>query len=112
MPMLIVTDTQKAFITEVYQALPMNVDFMVEQDKLMNNQFIQKCLSMQAVLGFNTRYKPRGLAAAVPWVTLNLRHISILFVYFFHMTKTGKEAESYDPGKAWVLQHPITGNQH
>jgi len=28
---------------------------------------------------------------------LNLRHISILFAYFFHITKSGKEAESYDP---------------
>ena len=107
-PMLIISDTQKTFITEVYRALAMDVDFTVEQDKLMNNQFVQKCLSMQAVLGFNTRYTPRGLAAAVPWVTLNLRHVSILFAYFLHITKAGKEA---DPGKSLVVQRSITGKR-
>ena len=110
-PILIISDTQKTFITEVYRALAMNVDFTVEQDKLMNNQFVQKCLSMQAVLGFNTRYTPRGLAAAVPWVTLNLRHVSILFAYFFHITKAGKEAESYDPGKPSLVQRSIREKQ-
>ena len=107
MLILLITEAQKFFITEVYRALPRNVDFTTEQDKLMNNPFVQKCLSMQAVLGFNTRYAPRGLAAAVPWATLNLRHISILFAYFFHVTKTGKETESHDPGKASVVQRPM-----
>src|SRR5215471_14676843 len=88
------------FITEVYRALSINVDSTGEQDKHLNNPLLQKCLSMQAALGFKTFFKPRSLAAAVPWVTLNLRQISMLFAYFFHVNKNGRESESYEPGGA------------
>ncbi|WEW61636.1 Mediator of RNA polymerase II transcription subunit 16 [Emydomyces testavorans] len=90
-------DTQKTFISEVYRALSLNADFTIEQDKLMNNPYIQKCFSMQAALGFCGRFQPRNLAAAVPWCTLQLRQISILFAYFLHFNKTGGDSECHEP---------------
>ncbi|KAF3483237.1 uncharacterized protein GIQ15_02561 [Arthroderma uncinatum] len=89
-------DSHKNFINEVYRALSMNVDFTIEQDKLMNNPYILKCFSMQAALGFKTRLERRNLAAAVPWVTLQLRQISILLAYM-HFNKAGAESECHDP---------------
>ncbi|KAK2809449.1 hypothetical protein FQN49_008613, partial [Arthroderma sp. PD_2] len=90
------TESHKNFINEVYRALSMNVDFTIEQEKLMNNPYILKCFSMQAALGFKTRLERRNLAAAVPWVTLQLRQISILLTYF-HFNKAGAEVECHDP---------------
>ncbi|KJF61295.1 RNA polymerase II Mediator complex subunit Sin4, variant 1 [Coccidioides immitis RS] len=90
-------DTRKTFITEVYHALSVNADFTIEQDKLMNNPYIQKCFSMQAALGFNGRLEQRNLAAAIPWFTLQLRQISILFAYFLHFNKSGSDSECHEP---------------
>lgn len=70
----------------------------VEQDKLMNNPYILKCFSMQAALGFKNRLERRSLAAAVPWLTLQLRQISILLTYILHFNKAGSDVECYDPG--------------
>lgn len=90
-------DAQNGFINEVYRALSMNVDYTLEQDKLMNNPYIQKSLSMQAAFGFPSKYDTRPLAAAVAWITLQLRQTSILLAYF-HFNKGGSEAECYDAG--------------
>lgn len=88
----------------MYRALPINCNFTVEQDKLMNHLYIPRCLSIQAALGFKECYKPRSLAASVSWAILNLRHASVLFAYFFH--KGARETESHDPGeserRAWI----------
>ncbi|PGG96375.1 hypothetical protein AJ79_09615 [Helicocarpus griseus UAMH5409] len=89
-------DAQRAFVTEVYSILFMSVDF-TEQDKLMNNQSIQKGLSMQAVLGFRSRYQPRALTSAVPWAILNIRHIMMLFLTFSHYLKNGRDSTPYEP---------------
>lgn len=91
-------DAQVMFINEVYRALPINCNFTVEQDKLMNHPYIPRCLSMQAALGFKGRYKPRSLTSAIPWAILHLRHASVLFAYFFQYNK-GAQPEPHDPGK-------------
>ncbi|KAK2742596.1 mediator complex subunit [Myotisia sp. PD_48] len=90
------TDSRKDFVNEVFRAFSMNVDFTVEQEKLMNNSHILKCFSTQAALGFKDRIHGRDLAAAVPWVTLQLRQISILLAYFLYH-KGGGESECHDP---------------
>ncbi|KAI1928152.1 Mediator of RNA polymerase II transcription subunit 16 [Ophidiomyces ophidiicola] len=90
-------DAQKIFLSEVYRALPLNVDFTIEQDKLMNNPYIQKCFSMQAALGFEGSYQTRPIHASVPWFTLQLRQISILLAYFLHFNKSGSDPECYEP---------------
>ncbi|EEP78562.1 predicted protein [Uncinocarpus reesii 1704] len=89
---------RNGFVTEIYQALSMNTDFTIEQDKLMNNPYIQKCLSMQAALGFNGQFQPRSLTAALSWFILQLRQISILFAYFLHFNKSGSDSECHEPG--------------
>lgn len=94
-----VIDAQSVFVSEVYRALPINCNFTVEHDKLMQHPFIPRCLSVQAALGFKEYSKPRTLPAAVPWSILHLRHASVLFAYFFQYNKGAREAEPHDPGE-------------
>ncbi|EEH45765.2 uncharacterized protein PADG_01915 [Paracoccidioides brasiliensis Pb18] len=89
-------DAQMSFVTEVYSILFMSVDF-TEQDKLVNNQSIQKGLSMQAVLGFRSRFQPRALTSAVPWIILNIRQIMLLILTFSHYLKSGRESTPCEP---------------
>ena len=67
----------------------------------MNHPYIPRCLSIQAALGFRDRYRPRTLAAAVPWATLHLRHAAVLFAYFFQYNK-GAQTEPHDPGEKLI----------
>ncbi|OJD18828.1 hypothetical protein AJ78_01160 [Emergomyces pasteurianus Ep9510] len=89
-------DARKSFVTEVYSILFMSVDF-TEQDKLVNNQSIQKGLSMQAVLGFKSRFQPRAPSSAVPWIILNIRQIMMLVLTFSHYLKNGRDSTPYEP---------------
>lgn len=92
-------DAQQQFIHDVYQALPMHVDFTIDQDKLMSNPYIVKCLSVQAAFGFKSSFTRRELPAAVPWIALNLRHISVLVTYFLQYNRAAKGPESHDAGE-------------
>ena len=97
---LIALELQNLFIHDVYRALPMNVDFTIEQEKLMTNPYIVKSLGTQAALGFKSCYVRRDLTGVVPWIILNLRHISVLITFFFQYTNKGaKEAEVHEPGE-------------
>ncbi|PYH92172.1 mediator of RNA polymerase II transcription subunit 16 [Aspergillus ellipticus CBS 707.79] len=90
------SDAQTTFINEVYRALPINCNFTVEQDKLMNHPYIPRCLSIQAALGFNDKHKPRSFASSVSWSILQLRHASILYPFFFQYNKGGIQPEPHD----------------
>ncbi|PWY81960.1 mediator of RNA polymerase II transcription subunit 16 [Aspergillus heteromorphus CBS 117.55] len=90
------TDAQTTFINEVYRALPINCNFTVEQDKLMNHPYIPRCLSIQASLGFKDKYTARSFASSVSWSILQLRHASILYPFFFQYNK-GMQTEPHDP---------------
>jgi len=89
----------------VYRALPINCNFTVEQDKLMNHPYIPRCLSLQAALGFRDRYKPRIFTSAVPWAILHLRHGAVLFAYFFQYIKS-TQTDPHDSGKFVSLSLP------
>ncbi|KAJ5275220.1 Mediator complex subunit Med16 [Penicillium chrysogenum] len=89
-------EARTTFISEVYRALPVNCNFTAEQDKLMSHPYIPRCLSLQAGLGFKGRLQRRNLSSAVPWASLQLRHASVLFAYFFQYNKGG-QTESHDP---------------
>lgn len=92
-------DAQNSFLSEVYRALPINCNFTVEQDKLMNHPYIHRCLSVQAALGFKDKYRPRSFPSAVPWANLQLRHAAVLFAYFFqHNKDKATQNEPHDPG--------------
>ncbi|OJK00380.1 hypothetical protein ASPACDRAFT_1868972 [Aspergillus aculeatus ATCC 16872] len=90
------SDAQTSFINEVYRALPINCNFTVEQDKLMNHPYIPRCLSIQAALGNKGKNHQRGFASSVSWFILQLRHASILYPFFFQYNK-GIQAEPHDP---------------
>lgn len=89
-------EAETTFVNEIYRALPINCNFTEEQDKLMNHAYIPRCLSLQAALGFKSRYKPRSLTSAIPWAILNLRHASMLFAFFFQYNR-GAAPEPHDP---------------
>ncbi|RAL11440.1 mediator of RNA polymerase II transcription subunit 16 [Aspergillus homomorphus CBS 101889] len=89
-------DAQTSFINEVYRALPINCNFTVEQDKLMNHPYIPRCLSIQAALGNRGKNQQRSFASSVSWSILQLRHASILYPFFFQYNK-GMPAEPHDP---------------
>ncbi|KAK2754263.1 mediator complex subunit [Arachnomyces sp. PD_36] len=89
-------DAQRLFIHDVYRALPMHVDFTFETDKLMSNPYIVRCLSVQAAVGFKSNFMRRDLISVVPWIVLNLRHISVMVTYFLQYTKSAKESGSHD----------------
>jgi mediator of RNA polymerase II transcription subunit 16, fungi type len=66
----------------------------------MNHQYIPRCLSIQAALGFNNYYTPRNLTSSVSWAILHLRHASVLYAFFCQYNKGAKDvAEPYDAGK-------------
>ncbi|KAL1954471.1 hypothetical protein VTO42DRAFT_1147 [Malbranchea cinnamomea] len=100
------SDTLKALVAEAYASLGINLDFTAEQDKLMNNPFIQKCLSLQGALGSDSSSPHRrSLSSAVPWYTLQLRQLSVLLAYCCHFTKSGG-LECYEP----EILKLVTGN--
>ncbi|KAG5299740.1 RNA polymerase II mediator complex subunit Sin4 [Histoplasma capsulatum G186AR] len=98
-------EAQKSFVTEVYSILFMSVDF-TEHDKLVNNQSIQKGLTMQAVLGFRSRFQRRTSSSAVSWIILNIRQIMVLLLTFSHYLKSGRD---FTPSEPEAL-HMILGN--
>ncbi|KAL4879567.1 mediator of RNA polymerase II transcription subunit 16 [Aspergillus karnatakaensis] len=89
-------DAQTVFINEVYRALSINCNFTTEQDKLMSHPYIPRALSIQAALGFKSKYKARNNAANVPWAILSLRQASILYPFFFQYNKV-QATEPHDP---------------
>lgn len=90
-------DDQATFINEVYRALAVNCNFTQENDKLMSHQYLPRCLSIQAALGFKDKYKSRSFASNVPWTILQLRHASVLYALFLQFNK-GVQTEAPDPG--------------
>jgi mediator of RNA polymerase II transcription subunit 16 len=91
-------DAQTSLINEVYRALGVNCNYTQENDKLMSHQYLPKCLSIQAALGFIDKYKLRNFASNVPWTILQLRHASVLYALFLQYLKGGVQAEPPDAG--------------
>ncbi|GAB1205497.1 hypothetical protein APSETT445_004173 [Aspergillus pseudonomiae] len=89
-------NAQTSFINEVYRALGVNCNYTQENDKLMSHQYLPKCLSVQAALGFIDKYKSRNFASNVPWTILQLRHASVLYALFLQYLKGGVQAEPPD----------------
>ncbi|KAA8652069.1 mediator of RNA polymerase II transcription subunit 16 [Aspergillus tanneri] len=90
------------FINEVYRALAVNCNFTQENDKLMSHQYLPRCLSIQAALGFKDKYKARSFASNVPWTILQLRHASVLYALFLQFNK-GIQTEPPDADALRIL---------
>lgn len=97
-------EAHATFISEVFRALPINCNYTVEQDKLLNHPYIPRCLSLQAALGYKGKLKRRNLASAVPWANVQLRLASALFAYYFQNYKPG-QGDTLDPGELTSLKH-------
>ncbi|KAI9041628.1 mediator of RNA polymerase II transcription subunit 16 [Aspergillus affinis] len=95
-------DDQATFVNEVYRALAVNCNFTQENDKLMSHQYLPRCLSIQAALGFKDKYKSRTFASNVPWTILQLRHASVLYALFIQFNK-GTQNEAPDPDALRIL---------
>jgi mediator of RNA polymerase II transcription subunit 16 len=87
-------DTQNLFISESLRALNLNVDFAADQEKVIRNATIPKCLSVHSALGFKSFNRLRSTPAQVSWITMNLRAFSVLFTYLYH-SSTSKSGEDY-----------------
>ncbi|KAF7594100.1 mediator complex subunit [Aspergillus hancockii] len=101
------SDAQISFINEVYRALNVNCNYTQENDKLMSHQYLPKCLSIQAALGFIDKYKSRSFASNVPWTILQLRHASVLYALFLQYLKGGVPAEPPDAGKTPTCERSL-----
>ncbi|KAI5283824.1 mediator complex subunit, partial [Ascosphaera acerosa] len=99
--------TRLAFTNELYNALPSIRDVNDEKNKeMLSNPYIPRCLSVQAAMDFPSFTRVRALPALLPWLTLNLRHISVIYSYVFRQGKR-KDFEYHDHGestyrRAWL----------
>ncbi|KAL4941327.1 hypothetical protein BDV06DRAFT_229775 [Aspergillus oleicola] len=91
------SDSQTVFLNEVYRALSINCNFTTEHDKLMNHPYIPRALSIQAALGFKSKYKARSISSNVPWAILQLRQAAIIYPFFFQYNKGVQAPEPHDP---------------
>lgn len=97
------SDALISFLNEVYRALGVNCNYTQENDKLMSHQYLPKCLSIQAALGFIDKYKSRNFASNVPWTILQLRHASVLYALFLQCLKGGVQTEPPDPDAIRII---------
>lgn len=100
------SEAQATFVSEVFRALPVNCNYTVEQDKLLNHPYIPRCLSLQASLGYKGRLKRRTISSSVSFATIQLRHASLVFAYYFQnfQNNKGAQGEIQDPGELTDLK--------
>ena len=90
-------------LSEIYRVLGIIVDFSVDPqlDQLFKNSTIQRCLSMQASLGYHGESKPRSLPSKVAWTILKLRITALILTGAFSKTADalGTEIGIRKPGR-------------
>ena len=90
------------FLSELYRTIGVRVDYSIDpqlQQLLSSNQglTLQRCLSVQAALGYAGGSHRPSLSAVLAWVILNIR--SVVIVSVGTMTrKPGVENELAKPG--------------
>lgn len=92
------------FMHGAYRALLVNCDFTQENDKLMGNQYIPRCLSIHAAMGHTNKSKARSFGSNIPWAILQIRQVSVLYALFIQTTK-GAQGEPPDPGTSHDFNH-------
>jgi hypothetical protein len=93
------------FIHGAYRALPVNCEFTLEGDKLLSNQYILRCLSIHAAMGYTNKYKARSFASNIPWTIIQIRHVAMIYGLFLQCTK-GAQGEPPDPGMFYDFDDP------
>ena len=76
---------RRQYMCNLYQALKVDVDqvFESQPERLLRHPSIQKCLSLQAALNSNSEKEKKTLSSKLAWTLLNIRSISLNFVYAF-----------------------------
>lgn len=101
-PLTFPTATRRLqLLREVYHALPIFAELHDERHgQILNNQFVPKCLGLQAALGFKSLYQPRELSASIAWLALTLRQITIIFSVVFKWFNYKKDVEFYEESES------------
>ena len=98
-------DTFKShFLSELYRTIGVRVDYSIDpqlQQLLQSNQglTLQRCLSVEAALGYAGVSHPPSLSAILAWTILNVRSIVMVSVGTMSR-KAGVESELSKPGIA------------
>lgn len=99
-------DNQSIFVQEILRAMSLNVDYSMDQEKLMRNLIVPKVLSLHASLGFRSFSLPRDLPSQLSWVTTNLRFFSVVFTCLY-------QGQTQRPGEDYAkLSTPIPTSFH
>ena len=108
-PTLYNPDTFKShFMSELYRTIGVRVDYSIDpqlQQLLQSNQGItlQRCLSVQAALGYAGGSHRPSLSATLAWTILNIR--SVVMVFMGTISKRpGVENELGKPGTPRTLR--------
>ena len=108
---------QQQLLVELFQASKFSLDQVVNDasNKMMPNPTLQRLLSIQAAVGLykktsepidlqpfngfessplNQRRGPRSLPSELAWIILNLRHVSVTFIYLYATSRGSNGQES------------------
>lgn len=101
---------QKAFkahlLSEIYRVLGFALDHSMDQqlDQAFKSHYFQRCLNLQASLGYSGDDFSRSLPALVAWTILNSRHSTMVFAIAFSKNPNAKplpgmpDQETKNPG--------------
>lgn len=102
-PTLFSADTFKShFLSELYRTIGVHVDYSIDpqlQQLLQSNQglILQRCLSVQAALGYAGGSHRPSVSAILAWAFLNIRSVVMVFMGTISR-KPGVENELGKPG--------------
>lgn len=108
-PTLLVPDTFKShFLSELYRTIGVHVDYSIDpqlQKVLQSNHglTLQRCLSVQAALGYAGGSHRPSLSAILAWTILNVRSIVMVYMGFISSRKPGVENELSKPGMPKIM---------
>ena len=110
-PTLFNPDTFKShFLSELYRTIGVRVDYSIDpqlQTLLQSNQglTLQRCLSVQAALGYAGGSHRPSLSAILAWTILNIRSVVMVSVG----TMSRKPGVENELGKPGMYQTPVRG---
>lgn len=102
------------FMNEIYRILDVKTDHSMETnpDPLFKTPLVQRVLSIHATLGFSGVRMYRSVASNLAWATLNIRYLSVAFV-FACQKKSAPDSELRNPGRKMLVDPDLSSsNQH
>lgn len=95
------------YLSELYRLVGLHLDYTGDAPlhQLITSSIIQRCLSVQAALGYAGDIGGRSLSAIVAWTMLNTRSIALAFIQLVSKKPAGGENELGKPGLSDFLQY-------